>query len=100
MLKMIDGIGARLEPSAPARIRSRIVVLRQRIQQATTRVEEKRVERSVEAFIERESAVTVAAQSYHTSLLPTGLQSTLEKQILLKKMLGKITPKRLTRRSS
>jgi hypothetical protein len=100
MLKMIDGIGTRLEPSAPARIRGRMAVLRQRIQQATTRVEEKRVERSIEALIERESAVTAAAQSYQTSLLPEGLQSTLEKQILLKKMLGQITPKRLTKRWS
>jgi hypothetical protein len=97
MLPAIAGIEARVSSS---RLRARTAALRERAEQAVTRAQQKRVERSLELFIERNSAVTAAAQAYLTSLLPAGLQSTLEKQILLKKMLGQIAPKRLTKRWS
>ena len=97
---MIDGIETRLDPSAPARIRTRLAALRQRAKKATTRAEEKRVERSLNLLIERESAATSAASDYGTSILPPGLQPTFEKQLLIKKMLGDITPRRLTKRCS
>jgi ATP-dependent exoDNAse (exonuclease V) alpha subunit len=97
---MIDGIETRLGSSAPARIRIRLAALRQRAERARTRADETRVERSLNLLIERESMVTAAAMDYGTSILPAGLQPTFEKQILIKKMLGDVTPSRLTRRCS
>jgi uncharacterized protein YdeI (YjbR/CyaY-like superfamily) len=100
ILPMIDGIETHLDPSAPARIRTRLAALRQRAERATTRAEEKRVERSLELLIERESDATSAASEHAKSVMPPGLQPAFEKQILIKKMLGDITPKRLTKRCS
>jgi len=97
MLPMILGIEQRLSSS---RLRARCAALRSRAEQAITRTQQKRVERSIDLLIEREPEVTAAAQADLTSIMPSGLQSTLEKQILLKKMLGQTTPKRLTRRWS
>lgn len=97
---MIDGIETRLDHSVPARICTRLTALRHRAGNAKTRAEEKRVERSLSLLIERESVVTSAAMEYGISILPVGLQPTFEKQILIKKMLGDVTPNRLTKRCS
>jgi len=97
---MIDGMEKRLDAFAPSRIRARITALRQRAEQAVTRAEQRRVEHSVKLLVEREPPAASAADAYLTSICPPGLQSTLQKQILIKKMVGNITPNRLTKRCS
>jgi hypothetical protein len=100
MLPMIDGITTRLDASAPSRIRARITRLRERVEQANTRAEQVRVERSFDSLVKRESAVASAISEYLGSVMPPGLQSPFEKQILIKTMIGDITPRRLTKRCS
>src|SRR5438874_456493 len=57
-LPAIDGIAARLDACAPSRMRVLLSALPKRAERSITRVEQQRVERSLELLTEREPSAT------------------------------------------